>query len=808
MSANCTKILFTLVAGVFITVFQVPVVHAQDELTLEEIIVTARKREESLLDVPLSISAFSADKIETMALNHLVDLVAFSPGFYYAEHSVGRGAREHRRLVFRGMQPRTDIQTRQGATVFIDGAPTMGSEIGAIENYERVEIIKGPQSAYFGRSTFSGAINAVTKTPGNEWRGQVSAEAGRFELSRFRAQVEGPLLPDKAAFRISASTYSKGGEYKNAINPTQEFGKRDTDDIAGTLYLTPTDNLSIKLRAHFWRDSDGPDIGVVYGPDNNPGAFNCNEGGQDWICGVPPQPTREQIAKDVNYNDLVRGAFANPGLTQFFIVDEVPDGFGLERNAHELTGIVNYEFGNGMSFQSITARHENEYATLNDVDGRPTVGLGIGDLFGICIFGPQFCDTESYQMLTTHLEDFHQEIHINSAEDQRLRWMIGGTYSDREQILMTMNYVIGFRPNPASASSIQLLNYESETIAVFGSLAFDVTDQLTLNLEMRYQEDEITEGRTTADRLSPQFELTDTFDSFNPRAIIEWKPIEGTMFYASYAEGSNPGQFNAGLIGLTEAELASIKSASGSDTSVPEEDLTMYEVGVKSSLLESRVQVSLTGYYGDWTNVQAPGAVTYTDASGMPAIIQANTGGGDADLWGIEFEGLALLTEHLSADATFAWNKTEINKLDSGDAAELLGNQDISGLDKEFSRYPETSGTIGLAYTDQLLNTNYNWFGRVDYLYRGSTWMSNANITKTGVSHTFNLRAGVEHENWRFEVYGTNIFNEKSFTNLQALFDLSGISGEPFAGDKSEGRALAGSLTPRPAYGARISYRF
>ena len=800
MSANCTKILFTLVAGVLITVFQVPVVYAQDGLTLEEITVTARKREESLLDVPLSISAFSADKIETMALNHLVDLVAFSPGFYYAEQSVGSGARAHRRLLFRGMNPRTDIQTRQNATLFIDGAPTLGSELGATENYERIEVIKGPQSAYFGRSTFSGAINAVTKTPGNEWHGQFSAEGGRFDMYRFRAQMEGPIIPDKVAFRLSASTYSKDGEFKNAAIPGQRLGSRDTDDFAGTLYITPNDNLSLKLRAHFWEDSDGPSASIAYGPDNNPDAFNCRPGPRDWICGKVPYP--RALARDTDYDDIARADFDRAIVQDNLIVDELPDRFGLERNAHELTAILDYEFDNGISFNAIIARHEDEYASMSDVDGRATKGLE-GNFFFTCPNGSAaggfFCDANAYQMLTTHLEDFHAEVRVNSADDQRIRWMIGGTYSDREQLLMTFTRLVGFTPNPSSITSVPLNNYEPETIAVFGSLSYDVTDQLTLNAELRYQEDEITEGTTTADRSIPKTELNDTFKSLNPRFILQWKPSDNMMLFASYAEGTSPGLFNAALVALSDAELAQIRSDTGADTSADEQDLTSYEIGVKGSLADGRARFALTGYYGDWEGIHQPEIAGYMTDAGEPASISIVAGGGDANIYGIEFEGTALLTEQLLLDTTFAWNKTDIKELNASDAASLLGPGPISG--KEFSRYPEHSGTAALTFTDQLMSTDLDWFGRIDYLYSGSTWLSAANLAKSGETHTVNLRAGVENENWRLEFYGTNIFNEKDFSQLFLLFDFSGLNG-------GFGRAPAGALIPRPSYGARLSYRF
>jgi len=111
-----------------------PNASAQKAKAIEEIVVTSRKRDEKLLEIPLTVTAFSADDIEKLALDELPDIVDFAPGFYYSENSVGRGGRFNRRLIFRGMNPRTDRQTRQAATVFIDGAPILGSEIGSTEN--------------------------------------------------------------------------------------------------------------------------------------------------------------------------------------------------------------------------------------------------------------------------------------------------------------------------------------------------------------------------------------------------------------------------------------------------------------------------------------------------------------------------------------------------------------------------------------------------------------------------------------------------------------------------------------------------
>jgi len=130
---------------------------AQAQL-IEEITVTARKREENILDVPLAITALTSDDIEARGIGEFKDIIAFTPGFHFAEHSVGRADRSNRILVIRGMHISQENDHQQAATVFVDGAPMHGSVIAGLEDAERIEVVRGPQSAYFGRATLSGAV--------------------------------------------------------------------------------------------------------------------------------------------------------------------------------------------------------------------------------------------------------------------------------------------------------------------------------------------------------------------------------------------------------------------------------------------------------------------------------------------------------------------------------------------------------------------------------------------------------------------------------------------------------------------------
>ena len=349
-----TSLKAAVVAAVvcFVAPVGMPQAYAQDESSsddssrIEEIVVTARKREESLLEVPLAITAFSAQRIEDLGISRMSDIVEFSPGFHYAENSVGRGGRFNRRLIFRGMNPRTDIQTRQGATVFIDGAPILGSEIGRVEDYERIEVIKGPQSAYFGRSTFSGAINAITRTPGNEWAATVTAEAASFGTSDFSAQLEGPLIQDRLSFRLSGSSYDTDGEYRNAGNPSQRLGAESTKDLSLSLFATPTDNFSAKFRARGWQDDDGHSIGLALHVLDNPDVFNCEPGGGAalgrWICGKVPYVGDGFLAPDATLTPQLRADYYNPTIMANYPF-KPKKGFGLERNALELSLVLDWE---------------------------------------------------------------------------------------------------------------------------------------------------------------------------------------------------------------------------------------------------------------------------------------------------------------------------------------------------------------------------------------------------------------------------------------------------------------------------------
>jgi len=764
-------------------------IYAQDgALAIEEIIVTSRKREETLMSAPVTVTAFGSKEIAEMALDELPDLVNFSPGFHYSEHSVGKGGRFNRRLIFRGMNPRTDRQTRQGATVFIDGAPILGSEIGSTDNYERIEIIKGPQSAYFGRSTFSGAINAITKTPSDEWKSRISVEAANFGTTDISGQIEGPIS-DTLSMRLSARSYDTDGEYDNASDPGTTLGAESTTDVSLSLFAQPSDNLSIKVRLHSWVDDDGPSVGVFVNRNEQGELFTCNPNGGTvaggkWLCGDVPYQGSSLVGMDTIITPTLQAKyFSSDMIASYDRMFQPKHAMGLERHAKEASLVIDYEMDNGMTLSFLTAAHENEYSSFEDFDRRVTAGM-LGNYLGF------MASADTYSMSMTQNKDSSSEIRLTSAGDSQINWMVGASYTSIEARLVGYNVLWGGTPRPTQSVS----TFDPETRAVFASVGYDINDTLSLSLEARKQDDKVIEGTLGNEPLQ------NTFSSTTPRLIVDYKPREGLTYYAIYAKGINPGQFNAGLLGRTQGELDQIAAQGGGGISVDEEEITNIEFGTKARFWDDRAQITAAVYFSDWENAIAPEILSIVNAAGDGENIQVNSNGGQADLSGLEIEGTFLVSDNWTIDMTYSLNKSDINDFESADALALFGNRTIDGMGNSFSRYPEKSSSLSAIYAETLESGN-DFFARGDLINQGSTWMTNANVTSTPAYSVFNLRVGLQSDTWRAEVYANNLLDKKGYSNLQLFPDLSGLSG-PFT------RGIMAGMIQQRQIGIRTTFDF
>ncbi len=772
----------------------------QGSLALEEVTVTARKRDETLLEIPLTITVLTSEDIEVKDLKELRDVVDYTPGFYFGGPSGGANDRSSARLLLRGMQVNTDVQTRQGGMVFIDGAPILGAQIGGTENAERIETVKGPQSAYFGRSTFGGAINIITRKPSMErWLARADLSQGSYNTFSYGLQAEGPVIAEKLAVRLSGSSFGNDGHYRNAADG-RRLGDRKTNDVALTLYATPTEHFDAKVRLHYWENDDGPSASLGYGRLNGEDVFNCFLGGtasrlangNNWVCGKPRFPTAAEINVDTTMDPVFRriiGGDATACATCGLILgkDFLTD-YGLKREAHEASLIMNYRFGNEVVLSSITAAHGDKMARIEDLDRKATAQLGIAR------------DTKF--LSHRDLSDFSQEIRLASPDGGKWHWMIGGSYSKIEQL--SLGVTRNSQGIWSSGTSGTALN-KVETTGLFGSVSYKFGEKFTLSVEGRRQDDKVTDGSESFTQLNGTasaagITLSDTFQSFTPRAILDYQATNNIKFYGIYAEGTRPGEFNSQLISplINATVLACISSAIYAGIAIPEEDLKNYEMGVKGRFWGGRATLTAAAYYAEWRNQHNRGQTNCPDANGVIRVFQSTGLGGSTNLEGFELEFKLAASEHLTLEGTLGYNDTRILSRDCADCLLILGFREVAGLNKEFSRYPKFSGTLSGTY-ERSLAENSSWYLRADYIHTGTQYATEANLAETGVSSRLNLRAGWRMGNGlRLEAYGTNITDDKTFTGFQRFDD------QAFTGF----HMLTAGLPNKPTYGLRATYEF
>ena len=771
-------------------------------LALEEIVVTARKIEENLMEVPLAITAFSSADLEAADMSTLEDIQLFTPSFFFSNQQGGSGRndRSSNSLTFRGLFLGSNTGISAGGLMFIDGAPIIGAQPPSVVDMERVEILKGPQAAYFGRSTFVGAINFVSKDPADEFGGRITAEYGRFGSNETNLVLEGPVVPGKMNMRVSGRHYAQGGGYTNAANPSVTFGDRETNSISTSIVFTPTDNLKIKAYVNYFEDNDGPPAQAALKDES----YNCSPGGRPgYYCGTLPSVGEfglDLISGDYIINAQLQDTLFNPPDSWTVFDPNFNTHGGTRRNAFQADLRMDYDHDSGYSFSSLTAFHTDKQQTILDLNYRdfhdipnPLAFLGPPRL-------PHFNTTLLNQ---GKQKDISQELRITSPQDERLRWTLGFNYLDAHSPGGTVygNLIFG----PFFTGSI--VERDVETPAVFGAGYYDITEELTLGLEARYQWDKISEQTLVGGGGVPLPNaplLAATFKSFSPRVTLDYNYAENSTAYALFSRGFRPGGFNSLLVNESADTIAAINAAvSGAGVTYAEEKIDNYEVGLKSSWLDGRARTTIALYYMEWLNGQNQSLIAVSQG-GVNNLFSITINNGLAKLKGIEFEGQFQATENLTLSGSLGYNDSKY--VDSTPAFvcsqcnEITGSGDATGNELPYS--PKVSWSLAASYTDEL-NADWDWFSRADWAHQGSKWADQANIAKSSAYDVVNLRAGIRQENFSIEAFLLNALDHDEFTQARQGIDLKTFG--PFAPDNNEIRV---SLPNRRAWGIRASYNF
>jgi iron complex outermembrane recepter protein len=795
-----------------------------------DITVTARRRDESIVDVPLAITVVTAEKLDRLNIRSTSELANYVPGLQFSDFTPGNSRNDrggNRPIIFRGLNLARNGGVTQAGSMFLDGAAVIGNEIPGSYDIGAVEVLRGPQSVYFGRSTMTGAVAYRTRAIPEGWQLEANATAAERGTYRFEASAAGHVVPDMLGVRITGLYDKTGGFIKNLYNPSgKEFGERQRKSISGTVDFKPVEALEIKLYANYFEDEDGisatvnifPDATISTGAAGQPPAGTVIALGQVTNCvrgisvgGLPARPTicgkvpGRQFAFPYSNTNIPANHLADTFSVPFLKGEGFKRQPGMQRNAFNSHAVVNFQLSDYLKLQSITGYHKNAVIQVLDGIQRPPLPTSAST---VITFG-----------LSNKFKDFSQEFRLSSDPERAFSWTVGGTYVNAQNLSNATNT----RTLASGVYSPLLFNIGDDRAKTYGAFAgaylklFEET--LTLSAEGRYQIDKRSNTLrgfltypTVVNRAAKDFK------SFTPRVSVDYDVGGGRKVYASYAEGTRPGGFNNALLsffdstnpiyapgGITPAQgIAAINSVFGiTDPSYDEERLQIGELGFKGNFASGRGYFDINVYYGKLKDQQVTfAAVVPFPSPAGPTTLSATGNPGELEIYGVELTGNYSFTPELSFSGTFAYNKTNRTKfIDTTPGnVRLYGITDYSGL--ETPNTPEITASGVISYEERA-EERWSPFGTVAVVYRGKQWADIANYSYIPGRATVDLRAGAKNETFRLEAFVTNLFNNKTYPGGNIGTDF-GAPPTNTGGDQGFFGAYADPRT----FGARVSVRF
>ncbi len=801
-------------------------VLAQVSSATPEIIVTARKREESLQEVPVAITAFSADTIEEAGIRDLYDVAGLTPGLsFFNAHGEFLAV-----PVIRGVAP-TDIFGENNAAIFVDGIYVSGREGLNFSqlDLERIEVVKGPQSALYGRNAFSGAINYVTKAPAAEFGTKAEVTGGTDGRAGGQVAVTGPIFSEQLTGRASVLYDEFDGSYDNPLGG-QDVGGYRYRSFQGKLRWTPADTLSITGAVYYSNDEidEAATTGYLATCENRVDT-NLNIPRLLDYCGkIPSLDDYTSILRDIGTpNSLsLANAFADESIPK--IARALGEDRELTRGHLDIAWDVL-----GGTVTALTGFSETRQSAL--VDGSRSLGLDQPFVYctntGIlspdppaylCLGGPSSLDRLTTGLLQIDQEDetreISQELRFTSDQTQPLRWSVGAYWYDvdtdvRERGVESTNQspppfpdeqfgpvVVGFpviigdaafRPwfQPGGDTDPLARNIQDRSVSawsVFTSADFDVTETLTLDAQLRYGEEEKeTSGNrwneVDLDAVDPLLSASDkdTWDALTWRLGAKLKVSDNWMTYASVSRGEKSGGFD-----VLDVDYADLQGESAIlITSFDSEEMIATELGIKGRTSDGRLGLDLSVFYNDWNNVVIPEVYENSPIDDrpfrQPESINANLGNATIIGWEIVLD--LSMTDYLSmqftgshTDATWD-NGTRQGTLETfpsyrpGDCQGTVVPADEADCQ---ARAGYISGNSLLRQPEwqasgsldyrRPLSDGWDWFARADVTYQGKVFEGNSNLSYLPANTYVNMKLGIESGRYSVELWGRNVFSDDS----------------------------------------------
>ena len=687
-------------------------VHAQAATEIEEVVVTARKREETFRDVPVTVDVLTEQTIQNAGIDSTRDFIAMIPNVTLVEtQNAGNSF-----ITVRGISQARNSEP--SVAVLVDGVLESNPYEFDQELFDvrQIEVLKGPQGALYGRNAIGGAIIIRTKDPSDQFEGTARVGLGNGTSERAQLAVSGPIdAAGTLKYRASLNYYNTDGYLDNLYlgqkaDPMRDYSGRlrlvwkASDAITGD-FRAYVDHL--ETRAYYF----------VIPRDNEANPFSS----------FTTAPNANDVTSPIQVN--------NPGEDNRDIRDLVAK-FDFDTGGGTITSITNYD-------------RTKEIDTGDAFDFRPRATSIFQALLGTDLNQSQFIDVQAWS----------QELRFTSPQMGAFSWIGGAYFVHTERFISTGNMVdegLGVLPvyeqprtggtNPSATFLADSQN--NNAWAVFGDATYELSQQWELDGALRYDEDSRQNRTDTPASFLAQ--LGDptavsggirkhTWSELQPKGTVRYKPSDEITFYGGWSRGFRSGGFNQ--TGVGAAARNSVPPVLGVNDLFNAEVADTWEVGVKGQFLDRRLNAGLSLYRTKSTN-------GYFFVF-LAANSTQNLGNLSATYKGAELELSARPTDRLDVYLNFGYTDSEITAMAD---PTVIGNQ--------APLVSKTTLNAGIQYK-QPLQGSLNGLVRLDYQNIGRTWWEPYNLTSREPVNLLDLRAGVEGDKWSVMAWSKNLTNEK-----------------------------------------------
>ena len=712
---------------------------------LEEVVVTAQKREQSLQDVGIAITALNENRLVDAQVNTIADLQNMAAGLTLGE-SFGFA-----QIMIRGVG--TDNPFAGGdpsVALHVDGVVTgqSSAQLGSLFDIQRIEVLRGPQGTLYGRNTTGGSINVITNKPTDKFSGYGRFTAGNYTLLQFEGAVGGPLT-DQLQARLATKIVERDG-YGDNLATSGDVNDASRQSVRGQLRWLPTPDMDVLISMEYHREDD-----KNYMPLYRDGSYLPN----------PPVPALLPQPQGVPRASNPRDIYADTPLQN-------------KREQYSLTGTFNWQFANALKFVSIT-----NYQTFEKIPQQDF------DMTAVPFY------TQSEQIDTSQ---FSQELRLHYDSDH-INGLIG-LYYYYDEIKSDNRLYQAIPVPPCGPVTDDVLHYpitdlcfhfrgatNTDAAAIFMNIDFAFTDNVTITFGGRYSY-EMRKGftdRWIAPGLLTPLTFADkgSFNDFTPRVGFEWHILPDIMFYTNYSEG-----FKSGIL-LSGQRTPLLKP----------ETVVAYEMGLKSQFLDRRLLLNVAGFYYDYNDLQLGRSVP-AGATGFTLVYE---NAAQAEVKGVELETAWLITDQFSLNGSLTYLNAKFTNYVTTDPFDTVFFQlGLAGPppDKQLRgnrlvQAPKWAWTLRGVYDFELPYTGWTGQAALEAAYKSRVFFTQFNYDALGQGGVTTFNANVKFTNgpWSLNLWGKNLTDKDIYTGT---FIINGS------------RTNAGMLKAPRTFGATLGYSF